>query len=173
MRGYHPLTDKYSQIAKMNGGKRAEEFEIHKDDDIEIYDLASWTFVERDSAIQDFDGFWQIYASKEFTEELIQYLADAISDGALESGRVDTSYQLDTTVCLLHCLSTDRDMMKRVLRYMIDTNKVQKTKSGRLYNISYKFIAQSQAGLTGDKFVALIKLEDFVDLRTGEFLDEK
>lgn len=27
MRGYHPLTDKYSQIAKENGGKRAEEFE--------------------------------------------------------------------------------------------------------------------------------------------------
>ena len=173
MRGYHPLTDKYSQIAKANGGKRAEEFEIHKDDDIEIYDLASWTFVERDSVIQEFDGFWQIYAPKEFTEELIQYIADAISGGALESGRVDTSYQLDTTVCLLHCLSTDRNMMKRVLRYMIDTNKVQKTKSGRLYNISYKFIAQSQAGLTGDKFVALIKLEDFVDLHTGEFLDEK
>lgn len=56
---------------------------------------------------------------------------------------------------------------------MIDTNKVQKTKSGRLYNISYKFIAQSQAGLTGDKFVALIKLEDYVDLYTGKFLDEK
>lgn len=173
MRGYHPLTDKYSQIAKMNGGKRADDFVIKKDDDIEIYDLASWTFVERDPVIQEFDGFWQIYAPKEFTEELIQYLADAISEGALESGRVDTSYQLDTTVCLLHCLSTDRNMMKRVLRYMIDTNKVQKTKSGRLYNISYKFIAQSQAGLTGDKFVALIKLEDFVDLHTGEFLDEK
>mgnify|MGYP001742377701 FL=1 len=173
MRGYHPLTDKYSQIAKMNGGKRAEEFEIKKDDDIEIYDLANWTFVERDPVIQEFDGFWQIYAPKEFTEELIQYLADAISDGALESGRVDTSYQRDTTVCLLHCLSTDRNMMKRVLRYMIDTNKVQKTKSGRLYNISYKFNAQSQASLTGDKFVALIKLEDYVDLHTGKFLDEK
>ena len=173
MRINHPMTDKYTQLAKANGGKRAEDFEIHKDDDIEIYDLASWTFVERDSVIQDFDGFWQIYAPKEFTEELIQYLADAISDGALESCRVDTSYQLDTTVCLLHCNSKDRNAMKDILKYLMATNKIPKTKAGKLYNISYKFNAQSQAGLTGDKFVALIKLEDFVDLYTGEFLDEK
>ena len=41
------------------------------------------------------------------------------------------------------------------------------------HNISYKFNTQSQVGLAGDKFVTLIKLEDFVDLHTGEFLDEK
>lgn len=81
--------------------------QLKKDDNIEIFDLMNWTFVELNPHYSEFDGFWQIYAQNEFTEELIQYLADAISDGALESGRVDTSYQLDTTVCLLHCLSTD------------------------------------------------------------------
>lgn len=173
MRGYHPLTDKYSQIAKMNGGKRAEEFEIHKDDDIEIYDLASWTFVELNPHYSEFDGFWQIYAPNEFTEDLIQYLVDAITADALESGRVDTSYQRESTVCLLHCNSKDHNAMKDILKHLIATNKIPKTQAGKLYNISYKFNAQSQAGLTGDKFVALIKLEDFVDLYTGEFLDEK
>ena len=27
VRGYHPMTDKYTQTCKTNGGKRAEDFE--------------------------------------------------------------------------------------------------------------------------------------------------
>lgn len=175
MRMNHPMTDKFSQLAKAKGGKRAEDFEktIRKDDNIEIFDLMNWTFVELVPHYREFDGFWQIYAPNEFTEDLIQYLVDAIEAGALDSGRVDTSYQRDSTVCLLHCNSKDHEAMKDILKYLIATNKILKTQAGKLYNISYKFNAQSQAGLTGDKFVALIKLEDFVDLYTGEFLDEK
>lgn len=175
VRGYHPMTDKYTQLAKANGGKRAEDFEktIKKDDNIEIFDLMNWTFVELNPHYSEFDGFWQIYAPNEFTEDLIQYLVDAITADALESGRVDTSYQRESTVCLLHCNSKDRNAMKDILKYLMTTNKIPKTQAGKLYNISYKFNAQSQAGLTGDKFVALIKLEDYVDLHTGEFLDEK
>lgn len=175
MRINHPMTDKYTQLAKANGGKRAEDFEktIRKDDNIDIFDLMNWTIVARQHDFHQYDGFWQIYAQNEFTEELVQYLVDAIEHGTLDSGRVDTSYQRESTVCLLHCNSKDHEAMRTLLKYMIETNKVPKTKAGKLYNISYKFNAQSQAGLTGDKFVALIKLEDFVDLHTGEFLDEK
>ena len=175
VRGYHPMTDKYTQLAKANGGKRAEDFEktIRKSDNIEIFDLTNWTFVELNPHYSEFDGFWQIYAPNEFTEDLIQYLVDAIEYGALDSGRVDTSYQRESTVCLLHCNSKDHNAMKGILKYLIATNKIPKTQVGKLYNISYKFNTQSQAGLTGDKFVALIKLEDYVDLYTGEFLDEK
>ena len=169
------MTDKYTQLAKANGGKRAEDFEntIRKDDNIEVFDFMNWTFVELNPHYSEFDGFWQIYAPNEFTEDLIQYLVDAIEYGALDSGRVDTSYQRESTVCLLHCNSKDRNAMKDILKYLLATNKIPKTQAGKLYNISYKFNAQSQAGLTGDRFVALIKLEDYVDLYTGEFLDEK
>ena len=175
MRMNHSMTDKYTQLARANGGKRAEDFEktIRKDDNIEIFDLMNWTFVELVHHYREFDGFWQIYAPNEFTEDLIQYLVDAVEHGALDSGRVDTSYQKESTVCLLHCNSKDHEAMKDILKYLMATNKIPKTQAGKLYNISYKFNAQSQAGLTGDKFVALIKLEDFVDLYTGEFLDEK
>lgn len=41
IRSSHPMTDKFSQLAKAKGGKRAEDFEktIKKDDNIEIFDL--------------------------------------------------------------------------------------------------------------------------------------
>ena len=59
MRMNHPMTDKYTQLAKANGGKRAEDFEktIRKDDNIEIFDLMNWTFVELVHHYREFDGF--------------------------------------------------------------------------------------------------------------------
>lgn len=47
---------------------------------------------------------------------------------------------------------------------------MRRTKVGRLYNIPFKFDAQTYAGEYGDDFHAKICLADFVDLDTGEFL---
>lgn len=47
---------------------------------------------------------------------------------------------------------------------------IRKTKSGRLYNISFKFDKQTDAHLYGKDFKGTIKLDQFIDLNTGEFL---
>ena len=47
----------------------------------------------------------------------------------------------------------------------------RKTKSGKLYNISFKYDSQTYAGkCKGSGFAGEIKLADFVDLETGEFV---
>lgn len=53
---------------------------------------------------------------------------------------------------------------------MMNNKLIQKTKSGQLYNISFKFDAQTHAGEYGTEFEGIIKLAQFVDLNTGEWI---
>ena len=49
-------------------------------------------------------------------------------------------------VCCLYLNGNDREGHKRVLRYMLDNGLIRKTKSGKLYNISFKYDSQTYAG---------------------------
>ena len=64
----------------------------------------------------------------------------------------------------------DINAHKRILKYFIENNLIKRTKSGKLYNISFKLDNQTRAGEYGDNFKSQIKLENFVDLNTGEWI---
>ena len=64
----------------------------------------------------------------------------------------------------------DLDGHKRVIEFFINRDLIQRTKAGKLYNISFKYDEQTRAGKYGDHFSAEIKLEQFVDLNTGDWL---
>lgn len=54
---------------------------------------------------------------------------------------------------------------------MLDNGLIRKRKSGKPYNISFKYDSQTYAGkYKGSGFSGEIKLADFVDLETGEFV---
>ena len=61
---------------------------------------------------------------------------------------------------------------------MLDNGLVRKTKSGELYNISFEYDSETYSGKykgngfsdKGNGFSGKIKLADFVDLETGEFI---
>lgn len=59
---------------------------------------------------------------------------------------------------------------KKVISYFLENNLIQKTKTGRLYNISFKLDTQTLAGEYGNDFRPQIKLSDFIDLDTGQWL---
>ena len=66
--------------------------------------------------------------------------------------------------------STDEEKaLKGLAKFLIDHGLVAKTKSGRYYNISFKYDKQTRAGEYGEKFKQSISLEDLIDLNTGEF----
>lgn len=74
-------------------------------------------------------------------------------------------------VCCFHLNGNDREGHKRILSYLLDNGLVRKAKSGKLYNISFKNDAETYAGkYKGSGFYGKIKLADFVDLETGEFI---
>ena len=76
----------------------------------------------------------------------------------------------ETGVICFYLNGDDVDNHKRVIRFMIDNNLNRKTKSGRYYNNSFKFDDQTRAGEYGADFEGKIKLEEFIDLNTGEWI---
>ena len=48
---------------------------------------------------------------------------------------------------------------------------IAKTKTGKLYNISFKLDRQTLAGEYGENYNGTIKLEQFLNLQTGEWLE--
>lgn len=64
----------------------------------------------------------------------------------------------------------DLEAHRRTLTFMLKNDLIRRTKAGKLYNIGFKLNDQTRAGEYGSMFNAKIKLEDFVDLETGEFL---
>lgn len=67
--------------------------------------------------------------------------------------------------------STDnKEDLKRLAKFLIDNDLIQKTKTGKLYNISFKYDSQTVKGEYGEEFVPKITLSDLADLNTGELL---
>lgn len=63
----------------------------------------------------------------------------------------------------------DMESHKKVIQFFLDNDMIQKTKTGKLYNISFKLDDQTRAGEYGEMFQSEIKLEQFLDLYTGEW----
>ena len=53
---------------------------------------------------------------------------------------------------------------------MLDNGLISKTKSGRYYNISFKFDDQTRAGEYGANFEGVLKLDQFIDLKSGAWI---
>lgn len=76
----------------------------------------------------------------------------------------------DTGVICFYVNGTSDESHKLLLEFMIKNELVQKTKSGKLYNIGFKFDEQTLNNEYGEDFTPKIKLEDFVDLQTYQFI---
>ena len=65
--------------------------------------------------------------------------------------------------------STDEEKaLKSLARFLIGHGFVAKTKSGKYYNISFKYDEQTRNGEYGEQFKSSIRLADLIDLNTGE-----
>jgi hypothetical protein len=66
--------------------------------------------------------------------------------------------------------STDEEKaLKGLAKFLIDHKLIAKTKSGRYYNVSFKYDKQTRNGEYGEQFKSSISLGDLIDLNTGEF----
>ena len=74
-----------------------------------------------------------------------------------------------TGVICFYLNGDDLENHKRVIQFMLDNDLIRKTKTGKLYNISFKYDDQTRAGEYGEDFKAEIKLEKFIDLDTGRW----
>lgn len=76
----------------------------------------------------------------------------------------------DSGVICFYLNGDDIEAHHRVIQFMMGNKLIKKTKTGKFYNISFKFDDQTRAGEYGADFEGKIKLEQFIDLYTGEWI---
>ena len=106
-----------------------------------------------------------------------QTFAQQICKAAIESGACYEckctnmeEQMVDTGVICFYLNGDDIANHIRVIRFMLDHDLIRKTKTGRYYNNSFKFDDQTRAGEYGADFEGKIKLSEFINLDTGEFI---
>lgn len=81
--------------------------------------------------------------------------------------------QATTGVICFYVNIDDNKHHRKVIEFMLENNLIRKTKTGKLYNISFKLDEQTLAGEYGSNFEGQLKLDHFIDLKTGKWiLDE-
>ena len=84
-----------------------------------------------------------------------------------QEGYIKPNSDPNQYVICWYCSDGESDLRK-LARFMVDNDLIQKTQSGKLYNIAFKYDRQTYSNEYGDDFKAQIKLADFIDLNTGK-----
>ena len=135
---------------------------------MKIINFGGWVFYVSEEA-KNLDkhkcGKWMYF----FDDE--EFVAKICKD-AVELGIVVESKHSDNAagVSCFYLECDDLEGHKKVIQYFLDNNLIKKTKTGKLYNISFKLDDQTRAGEYGDDFQSDIKLEKFLDLYTGTWI---
>lgn len=96
-----------------------------------------------------------------------QICEEAVKTGIVEEAKYADA---DTGVCCFYLNCDDIDAHKKVISYFLEKRLIKKTKAGKLHNISFKLNSQTRAGQYGEDFQGTIKLADFIDLDTGNWI---
>ncbi len=115
-------------------------------------------------------GKWMyFFDDQEFAKEICQKAID--EDVCLECKCTDMeSTGQPTGVVCFYLNGDDIENHKRVIQFMMANNLIRKTNTGKYYNNSFKFDDQTSAGEYGADFEGKIKLDQFIDLQTGEWI---
>lgn len=138
---------------------------------MKVIDLGGWRFFVGDDRSFDRDktGKWMYFfkgpEGRKFTEERCR---EAVEQGIVAEAKC-TDSQVEGTSCFYLNID-DKERHKRILQYFLDHNMIRRTKTGKLYNISFKLDNQTRAGEYGADYKGELKLEDFLDLNTGRWL---
>lgn len=135
--------------------------------------------------IENFAGCWDVYTDGHntptpncgkwmyfFRDPQGRAFANKMCDLAVGKGIVQSAKaaHADVGVSCFYIDGTDVAAHQRIIQFFIDHDMIRRTKTGKLYNISFKFDEQTHSDQYGADFTAQIKLDQFVDLNTGEML---
>lgn len=111
------------------------------------------------------DGKWMYFFNdKKF--------ASKICEEAVERNIVSESKHRNAEegVACFYLNVDDIETHKKIISYFIEKNLIQRTKAGRFYNNSFKLDKQTFAGEYREQFHSEIKLDQFINLDTGEWI---
>lgn len=138
---------------------------------MKIIDVPGWRYFVSDNATLDSSkvGKWMYFfrglEGQQFAEKMCQ---KAVEDGVVaEAKRGDNP--ADGVACF-YLNFDDESAHKRIISFLIENNMIRKTKAGKLYDIAFKLDQQTFAREYRKDFQPEIKLSEFINLYTGEWI---
>ena len=142
------------------------DFMSYSRGNMKIIENPAWVFyIEKPDFDNDKIGKWMcFFKGRDFIAKLCQ---EAVEKGVVAEAKHSNANE-GVSCFYLNC--DDMASHKKVIEFFLNNNLIRKTKNGKLYNISFKMNKQTQAGEYGKDFKSEIKLEQFVDLNTGDWI---
>ena len=133
-----------------------------------------WFFYINVEEAKKFDahkvGKWMYFFNdEEFASKICSL---AVENNIVAEAKHSTNSPNGSGVCCFYLNCDDDFTHKKIISFFLDNNLIRRTKTGKLYNISFKLDDQTRAGQYGDDFKSEIKLSNYIDLETGEFIKE-
>ena len=143
---------------------------------MKILQVPGWVAYSCDDISDKIDkdkcGKWMCYFDDQNLDFAEKICKDAVEKGIVVEAKHTNKTILQvkhTGVCCFYLNGDDVQGHKKTIKFFIDNNLIRKTKTGKYYNIAFKYDNQTRAEQYGDDFKAEIKLEDFINLETGEW----
>lgn len=146
---------------------------------MEVKQNIAWVFyINEPTGFNDKVGKWMCFFNPDNVEFIEGICKKAIEENVVKECKHTNPISVglnpfggaNTAVACFYINGDDNDAHKRVLKFFIDNNLIRRTKTGKLYNISFKYDSQTHDGQYGAEFESNIKLANFVDPETGEFI---
>ena len=137
---------------------------------MEVLDMDGWRFFVGDDSgfVEEKVGKWMYFFEDQngriFTEERCR---EAVEKEIVWEAKCSDSNE---GVACFYLNIDDIERHKSIIQFFLDYDMIRRTKTGKLYNISFKLNDQTRAGLYGEDFKAELKLESLMDLNTGKWL---
>lgn len=139
---------------------------------MEIIENIAWVYYVNEKEEPKLDdakvGKWMYFFNNEdFAAEMCRQ--------AVESGIVAEAKHSNNSegVCCFYLNCDDIAAHRRTLQFFMENELIRKTKKGKLFNISFKLDTQTRNHEYGAEYESNIKLANFVNLETGEWIGEK
>ena len=122
-----------------------------------------------------FVGKWMYFFNNSHVTFAESICKKAVQSGAVIEAKHTSQESIDflglpTGVCCFYVRADDKDAQREALQFLIENDLIRRTKAGKLFDISFKFDDQTRARESGLSFDGKIRLSDYVDLQTGEFI---
>ncbi|MGG3912212.1 hypothetical protein [Peribacillus simplex] len=151
-------------------------------DELVSYRVGGWCYyginTAQSPAFKETDnvGKFMTFRQGDFSNEMQELILKAIKQGITplikhtDLDTLDFNPRSKDGSWVIVWYSTDEEKaLKGLAKFLIDHGLVAKTKSGRYYNIPFKYDKQTRNGEYGEQFKSSISLKDLIDLNTGKF----
>lgn len=121
--------------------------------------------------LDDECGKWMVFFTE--AEKAAAVCEDAVASGSFAQAKHSSALSVALSrggrgVMCLYVNGGDAEGQKKACRFIVERGLVRKAKSGKLYDMPFKYDWQTRTNMYGKGFHAFLHLSDFVDLTTRE-----